>query len=95
MSRLRGSLLLLLMLAAVAVAIDQALEDEEIRAVEHMTALDAQINHQRNAYANVAWAYGSNVTEYNARLKNEASAENAIFYKVSVPDHPLRRFHIG
>lgn len=84
MSRLGGTLLLML-LAAVTVAIEQALENEEIRAIKYMEALDAKLSHQKNLNAKAEWVYESNVTEYNVRLKNEASAERAIFFKVSAP----------
>lgn len=72
-----------LQLLAIVAAVDQALEDQEIRAGEYMETLNAELNRQNNIVAEAAWAYGSNVTEHNARLKNDASVKSALFSKVS------------
>lgn len=64
-------------------AVDQALEDEEITAQDFMSELNEEYNRRKNIETIAAWAYASNITDENEKLKNDVSAENAKFYKVS------------
>lgn len=72
------------MLAASAMhAIDPAPTGEETRAVQHMDTLNAELNRQAAINVQAAWTYDANLTDYNAQLRGEASAKNALFIKVS------------
>lgn len=71
----------LLLFITVTTAIDQALEDEEINAIEYMTELNVELARRRNIETVASWAYASNITDENEKLKNDVSAENAKFYK--------------
>lgn len=64
-------------------AVDQALEDEEITAQDFMSELNDEYNRRKNIETIAAWAYASNITDENEKLKNDVSAENAKYYKVS------------
>lgn len=64
-------------------AVDQALEDEEITAQDFMTELNEEYNRRKNIETIAAWAYASNITDENEKIKNDVSAENAKYYKVS------------
>lgn len=84
MLRLRSTTVggFLVLLVAAVCAVDQALEDEEIGAEDYMEALNFEINRQSNIVAETSWAYASNITDYNEKLKNDAAAANAVFTKV-------------
>lgn len=84
-SRAANAALLLLLLAlscAIVVAVDQELEDEELRAEEYMDVLNEELEHQANIVVEANWQYASNITDENERLKNEAASLEAIFTKV-------------
>lgn len=68
---------------AVVVAVDQALEDEEIHAEEFMYELNDDLRRRQNLDAEAAWEYETNITDETVRKKNEVAAENAKFLKVS------------
>lgn len=83
--RIMRSPIVLLLLATLCatLAVDQAIEDEEIRAEEFLAGLNVELNRQANQIAEASWAYGSNITDHNERVKNDVMTAGAAFSKVS------------
>lgn len=69
-------------------AVDQALEDEEISAQDFMSELNVEIDRRRNIEVQADWNYATNLTDANEKRKTEISAENAEFLKVSISKIP-------
>lgn len=69
----------------MAQAIDQLIEEEEIRAQTFIDELEAELIQRRYLDVVANWDYASNITDYNEKRKNEVSADNARFAKVNAP----------
>lgn len=65
-------------------AIDQGIEEEEIRAQAFLDELNPILNERRANQTLAEWNYNVNITEHNEQFKDSIAAENAEFYKVSL-----------
>lgn len=63
-------------------AVDQKIEEEEIRAQQFMTELNDELNRRKNIEMIASWQYASNITDENEKIKNEVAFDNAKFTKV-------------
>lgn len=63
-------------------AVDQSIEEEEIRAQVYLNELNDVLNERKNAESTAQWDYESNITDHNEKKQQEVSAANAEFYKV-------------
>lgn len=68
-------------------AIDQDIEEEEIRAQAFLDRIGDELVQRRNLDAIVNWEYASNITDHNEKRKNEVAADNAKYAKVSDNTH--------
>lgn len=66
----------------VASAVDQSIEEEEIRAQAFVNELNDEFNQRKNIQVRAEWDYGSNITAYNEQRKEKIGAELAEYYKV-------------
>lgn len=64
-------------------AIDQLIEEEEIRAQTFIEEFEEEMIQRRYLDVVANWDYASNITDYNEKRKNEVSADNARFAKVN------------
>lgn len=63
-------------------AVDQGIEEEEIRAQVHLNELNDILNQRKSVESTAQWNYESNITDYNQKRQEEISEENAEYYKV-------------
>lgn len=71
-------------------AVDQSIEEEEIRAQSFLTELNGELDQRKSIQATAEWKYATNITDANEKRKDEIGAENAEFYKVCT----LKRYFI-
>lgn len=74
------------LLFTVAQAIDQLIEEEEIRAQTFIDEFEEEMIQRRNLDAVVNWDYASNITDYNEKRKNEVLADNTRFAKEKIKE---------
>nr|Q10715.1 RecName: Full=Angiotensin-converting enzyme; AltName: Full=Dipeptidyl carboxypeptidase I; AltName: Full=Kininase II; Flags: Precursor [Haematobia irritans exigua]AAA70427.1 angiotensin converting enzyme [Haematobia irritans exigua]prf//2210282A angiotensin-converting enzyme [Haematobia irritans exigua] len=77
-------LLVVTILAGLAVC--HGATKEEIVATEYLQNINKELAKHTNVETEVSWAYASNITDENERLRNEISAENAKFLKEVAKD---------
>lgn len=63
-------------------AVDQSIEEEEIRAQVYLNELNDVLNQRKNAESLAQWNYEANLTDYNQKRQEEVNADNAEYYKV-------------
>lgn len=63
-------------------AVDQSIEEDEIRAQAFLNELNDEFNQRKNIHVRAEWDYGSNITDYNEQRKEKIGAEMAVYYKV-------------
>lgn len=66
----------------IASAVDQSIEEEEIRAQAFLNELNDEFNQRKNIQVCAEWDYGSNITAYNEQRKEKVGAELAEYFKV-------------
>ncbi|XP_013104589.2 angiotensin-converting enzyme [Stomoxys calcitrans] len=59
---------------------------EEIIATEYLENINKELAQHTNVETEASWAYASNITDENERVRNEISAENAKFLKEVAKD---------
>uniref|UniRef100_A0A1L8EGD2 Angiotensin-converting enzyme n=1 Tax=Haematobia irritans TaxID=7368 RepID=A0A1L8EGD2_HAEIR len=77
-------LLVLTILAGLAIC--HGATKEEIVATEYLQNINKELAKHTNVETEASWAYASNITDENERLRNEISAENAKFLKEVAKD---------
>lgn len=63
-------------------AVDQSIEEEEIRAQAFLNELNDEFNQRKNIQVRAEWDYASNITDYNEQRKEKVDAETAEYHKV-------------
>lgn len=66
----------------IVVAVDQNIEEEEIRAQAFLDELNDELNERRANQTLAEWNFNSNITKENEAIKDAIAAKNAEFYKV-------------
>lgn len=64
-------------------ALDQNIEEEEIRAQAYIDDLNSELIERRTNESIAAWNFNSNITKENQAKKDAISADNAAFLKVN------------
>lgn len=63
-------------------AVDQNIEEEEIRAQAYLDELTSELNERKANQTLAEWNFNSNITTENQAIKDAVSADNAAFFKV-------------
>ncbi|XP_075150051.1 angiotensin converting enzyme [Haematobia irritans] len=77
---------LLVVTILAGLAICHGATKEEIVATEYLQNINKELAKHTNVETEASWAYASNITDENERLRNEISAENAKFLKEVAKD---------
>lgn len=64
------------------IAVDQNIEEEEIRAQAFLDELNDELNARRSNQTLAEWNFNINITKENEAIKDVIATENAEFYKV-------------
>ncbi|XP_073823622.1 angiotensin converting enzyme [Musca autumnalis] len=76
----------LLVTLVAGLALCHAAVKEEIVATEYLQNINKELAKHTNIETEASWAYASNITDENERVRNEISAENAKFMKEVAKD---------
>lgn len=69
-------------------AVDQNIEEEEIRAQVLVNELNDEFVRRRSLEATAGWNHATNITDENEKIKTEIALDNAKYAKVST--HPMQ-----
>lgn len=72
-----------MLLFCFSTVLAQTIEQQEAEARDLLRTLEPQLQNVRNNVTEGAWAYTSNITDYNLKIQNDAAEESAKFLKVS------------
>lgn len=64
-------------------AVDQNIEEEEIRAQAYIDELNLELIERRTKQEIAEWNFNSNITKENQAVKDAIAADNAAFSKVN------------
>lgn len=64
-------------------AVDQNIEEEEIRAQAYLDELNLELIERRRNESLAEWNFNSNITKENQAIKDAISTDNAAFLKVN------------